>query len=94
MNREETREAARVMLAYADGQDVQFYCDMEHEWHDTDDPTWRWDKTRYRVKPREWWIVNFEDRDSIVCVTAGAAKRMAAGCHANIIKVREVRDES
>ena len=53
MTREELREAAKVMEAYANGKKIQ--CNDNHlgngEWVTTDNPSFNWDKYAYRIKP-------------------------------------------
>lgn len=53
MTTEETREAAKVMEAYANGKKIQ--CNDNRlgngEWVTTDNPSFNWDKYAYRIKP-------------------------------------------
>ena len=53
MTREEIKEAAKVMEAYANGKKIQ--CNDNHlgngEWVTTDNPSFNWDKYAYRIKP-------------------------------------------
>ena len=53
MTREEIKEAAKVMEAYANGKKIQ--CNDNHlgngEWVTTDNPSFNWDKYEYRIKP-------------------------------------------
>ncbi len=77
MNREKTRKDAEIMLACADGVEVEF------AWHDNAGQikdnfllvpcqhTWNFEKFKYRIKPkpREFWLCwnkeddgNFSDR--------------------------------
>ena len=53
MTREELREAAKVMEAYANGKTIQ--CNDNRlgngEWVTTDNPSFNWDKYAYRIKP-------------------------------------------
>jgi hypothetical protein len=59
MTRDEAREFAKLVQAYADGKQVQFHLD-DGSWDDLHDPDF-YAKTRdfYRIKPepREWWVV-------------------------------------
>lgn len=51
MTRKEARKAAEVMLAYADGKEIEYI--GGDEWHGSADPVFNWDnKLRYRVKPQ------------------------------------------
>ncbi len=51
MNREEAREAAKVMLAYADGAEVQVL--GNDDWCDVPEANFDWHHRAYRVKPRK-----------------------------------------
>ena len=50
MTTEETRDAAKVMEAYANGKKIQYLND-DNEWIDTSLPLFNWAKHFYRVKP-------------------------------------------
>ena len=50
MTREETREAVKVMVAYANGKGIQ-YLDDNNKWIDTPNPVFDWSRWAYRVKP-------------------------------------------
>lgn len=71
MNKDEMREAGRVMIAYADGAEVQntlrpsisqsLPINRETIWRDyvnQAEPQWNWKNYSYRVKPRpmECWV--------------------------------------
>ena len=53
MTREELKEAAKVMEAYANGKKIQcnYNCQDNEGWVDTDNPSFNWDKYVYRIKP-------------------------------------------
>ena len=51
MTREETRKAAEVMLAYADGKDLQICGQGSNEWVDVTVPVFNWELNSYRIKP-------------------------------------------
>ena len=53
MTREELKEAAKVMEAYANGKKIQcnYNCQDNGGWVDTDNPSFNWDKYAYRIKP-------------------------------------------
>ena len=50
MTREETREAVKVMVAYANGKEIQ-YLDDNNKWIDTPNPVFDWSRWAYRIKP-------------------------------------------
>jgi hypothetical protein len=93
MNRDETRKAAEVMLAYADGELVEqarAYEGMSaREWHLHREMTWDWSRYEYRIKPkpREFYI----DTDSMhVYSLEEFGYRSAQMDMNNCILVREV----
>lgn len=54
MTKEQAREAAAVMLGWADGKEVQWRGSGTIEWNDflnREGPVWIWDKYEYRIKP-------------------------------------------
>lgn len=51
MTREEARKAAEVMMAYADGKEVEYYDDLLECWESSDNICFNWYDTKYRVKP-------------------------------------------
>ena len=51
MTREETRKAAEVMLAYADGKDLQICGQGSNKWTDVVIPFFNWELNSYRIKP-------------------------------------------
>ena len=52
MDRNEARKAAEVMLAYADGKEIEFTGLDEEVWADIDSPAFNWynNSSRYRIK--------------------------------------------
>lgn len=49
-----TKEMAEVMLAYANGKQIQAKCVIEERnWIDCEKPKWDWTHYDYRVKPEE-----------------------------------------
>ena len=52
MNIEETKEAAAVMLAWADGKEIEYKeMALTGGWTTTENPQWRWKDFNYRIKP-------------------------------------------
>ena len=51
MTRKQAREAATVMLAWADGKEVESQLHGKIEWLPTDSPQWDWAWNNYRIKP-------------------------------------------
>ena len=67
MTREQAREAAAIMLAWADGKEVQHRTKkrdsrsgLKPDWCDTDSPWWDFDSYDYRIKStakvRPWTV--------------------------------------
>lgn len=50
MTREETRDAVKVMEAYANGKKIQ-YLDNNNKWIDAHNPVFDWYNCAYRIKP-------------------------------------------
>jgi len=69
MTREEAKAAAEVMLAYANGQEIELRRTMPSasEWEHHKAPCFDWNLFEYRVKPkpREWWI-QIDECDRVV----------------------------
>ena len=51
MNRNEARKAAEVMLAYADGKEIEYKNGALKDWSITSVPTFNWGSNDYRIKP-------------------------------------------
>lgn len=51
MTREEARQAAEVMMAYAEGREVEYYDVIDECWYSSGDLGFNWFDTKYRVKP-------------------------------------------
>lgn len=63
MTREEARKAAEVMLAYADGKEVEFYeYDTDNKWKVDHSPVFDWSNLEYRIK-KEPTYRSFKDKD-------------------------------
>ena len=56
MTREQAREAAAVMLAWADGKEVEYALRGHSNWEPNESPCWSWAGCDYRIKPtlRPW----------------------------------------
>ena len=52
MNRNEARKAAEVMLAYADGKEIEYKNGALKDWSITSVPTFNWGSNDYRIKPQ------------------------------------------
>lgn len=55
MTREEARKAAEVMLAYANGKEIEYHFRCykdEKDWYLADNPTFDFQIKEYRVKPK------------------------------------------
>ena len=77
--REEARRKAEVMLAFADGAEIQYSVKGSCEWMHAEDVFWNWCGCDYRVKPkpREAWVV-FDSGDAWVAYKDEESARRAA----------------
>ena len=53
MTREDARKAAEVMLAYADGKEVEWSCKGRNDWRSLNTPSFNWDNIDFRIKPQD-----------------------------------------
>ena len=60
MTPEELRHAASVMLAAADGAEIQYWDKYDLTWIVDDTPNFNWGVTMYRVKPKTIQIGDME----------------------------------
>jgi len=55
MTPEQAREAAAVMLAFADGKKIECKpINNSDPWNKVDEPIWNWYRMKYRVAPDQW----------------------------------------
>ena len=56
MTKQQAREAAAVMLAWADGKQVEYSLRGHDTWEPNEAPCWSWAGCDYRIKPtlRPW----------------------------------------
>lgn len=95
MNKEQLLAAAEVMRRAAEGEPVQVYMHMQSCWRDVAEPCWSWERSAYRIKPREPREVFIGEKQFM-----GAGERCGPGCtvyqaHSkdpagDLIKFREV----
>ena len=52
MTREEIRDAAKIMEAYANGKKIQ-YLDEYNKWIDATNPSFNWSNYIFRIKPEQ-----------------------------------------
>ena len=62
MTREEARRAAEVMLAYAEGKQIDWSEKRADYWIKVVHPTFNWERNDYRIKP-EFEYRHFKDSD-------------------------------
>jgi hypothetical protein len=51
MNKEETKEAIKVMQAFVDGKEMECYSPTYLMWKAVPTPSWNFDAFSYRIKP-------------------------------------------
>ena len=97
VTREETKAAAAVMIAWADGKEIQ--CNTSRTGRSSwgtlstkiEHMSWNWDDYDYRInqEPREFWIVVVDDHSSGVLPAYG--RKPNAEVHVGkVIHVKEV----
>lgn len=96
MTPEELRDAAAVMLAAADGKQVQLRTrgvQYSTEWKDCVCPNWNWHDFDYRVKPEplECYVIFDEDNHPTRALRHYAAFTIGSGYR--IVKMRETETE-
>ena len=68
MNKEETKEAIKIMQAFIDGEEIQSIDETSSTsaWTDRDNPSWCWGLLTFRVKPPKpigrWVVLNSEGK--------------------------------
>ena len=101
--RDEARQHAEVMLAYARGEDLQCSSRLDRDkWADVPpwvSPRWDWDHNNYRIKPkpRELWQVVDGEGYAVTCnslADAGACIESRLGTRPpyTIVHMREVTE--
>jgi hypothetical protein len=60
------REMAEVMMAYADGKEIEFRPPYVEKWRISHNPTWDWSVVEYRVKPEPLTMYCIVDEDGRV----------------------------
>ena len=90
MTPEETRQAAEVMLAFAEGKKIEYRNEANENWTPITDPAWAWECSDYRIAPVPWqrriWV---HDEDKSVFADEGDGwKPLAKGWR--LITVKEV----
>lgn len=51
MTREEARKKAEVRVAYAEGKEIEMFCEYINDWEKVDNPVFNWGIDVYRIKP-------------------------------------------
>lgn len=62
MTREEAKEEAKVMLAYAEGKNIQFSCREIEDWKPCEEPIFNFRDYTYRIQPKQTYRP-FKDTD-------------------------------
>ena len=68
MTREDAKQCAEIMLAYAEGQSVQFYDDEGDIWMDVfaETPNFNFGINKYRIKPKEPTYRPYKDCEEMI----------------------------
>ena len=89
MTREEARKAAELMMAYAEGKEIELF--DGNKWRKTNDPDFRWGYFGYRIKPEPTYRP-FKDKEECWAEMQkhqpfGWVKEINGGCHSLILRV-------
>lgn len=92
--RDEARRMAEVMLAFADGAQVQSREWLTNTWFDVNPESSGWDSARYdyriKTKPRKAWVIYADDgRVFTACNTRDDAAPLAARLGGTVVHTRE-----
>lgn len=71
MNREQAKQAAEIMLAYANGEKIEYKVAGHAAWDDTPSlsgPAFNWCNTEYRIKPKKVMIRHALGTEGMVSV--------------------------
>lgn len=63
MDRETTANLIKIMQAYMDGKEIQFYTGSE--WEDILFPAWNFEEVEYRIKPKPAEVWSIYNRNGI-----------------------------
>jgi len=67
MTREGSKEAAKIMLAHANGKKIEFRWRGSSNWMEMDgNPNWNWEGYQYRIKPQQTSIPATEEEIVLV----------------------------
>lgn len=89
MTPEETRQAAAVMIAHAEGKRIEWRKreDADDWWSDTEIPRWDWCKLEYRVAPERWAGKLWISSDGLAVADTGSMESMTGW---RLIEAKEV----
>lgn len=94
MNREQTREAIKVMQHFADGGEVECkQCDGS--WGRLMDPNWQFSSCEYRIKPKplECWVNVYQHDQLVIHPSQDEAREHASPCATRAcVHMREVTE--
>lgn len=82
----DTAYKIKVMQAFEDGKTIQEN-DAATGWRDNPDPTWNWQYTKYRIKPREPREIYIEEQDDGTLSGRGWSRVFSPNKHVKFIEV-------
>ena len=67
---EEAKRQAEVMIAFSEGEEIEYFSGLLEKWQPTRSPVWNFEETQYRIKPkprepRVIWVNEWSDRLSV-----------------------------
>ena len=94
MNKDETEQAAAVMMAFSAGQqiDSRFCFKAGLAWQLDLAPNWNWaiKEFRLRPKPREWWVNVYANDQLAIHCSRDDANEIASLTRIECVRVTEV----
>lgn len=89
MTPEETRQAAAVMLAHAEGKRIEWAENPQKggQWYKDEYPEWNWHDYQYRVAPERWAGKLWIRHDGLAVADTGSMESMPGW---RLIEAKEV----
>ena len=89
-----------VIIAWANGEDIEYWSDTAEKWYEDNDPAWR-DHMGYRIKPKrvkkEGWVNVYPDKYETYglnfYITKGAADLKATEARVACIRIEWEEEE-
>lgn len=94
MTPQEARDAAAVMLAFAEGKKIEYFHPVLKEWQPAVSPLWDWTACQYRVAAEPWQGKIWVHPDGRVVGENNADNRQAWSMNGwRLITAKEAQDD-